>query len=182
MKVINPATGQLIREIETDSPNSIEQKYKRIKSGQSAWKALSVEERLDVFKLNETFHLGFADSKRYIQHDMFEQFSQWLTDIDCTVVQPFVLSKICWPHIPDDASRQDIDGIGNCLVEQYKEAALIPLDKDVKRRVAWAAPGLPSRQAILQALYRSHGSGCCRIPYLAYVFSMAVLSLSGARN
>lgn len=47
MKIINPATEEIIADIQTDDKTSIDSKLKRLKIGQKKWAALPVNERLD---------------------------------------------------------------------------------------------------------------------------------------
>lgn len=47
MKIINPATEEIIADIQTDDKTSIDGKLKRLKIGQKKWAALPVNERLD---------------------------------------------------------------------------------------------------------------------------------------
>ena len=46
MKIINPATQEIIQEIAEDSEAVITEKYRLLKKGQPAWAAKKVEERL----------------------------------------------------------------------------------------------------------------------------------------
>jgi acyl-CoA reductase-like NAD-dependent aldehyde dehydrogenase len=46
IKVINPATGKLITELESDSDQSIRDKYQVAKAAQAAWASISIQERV----------------------------------------------------------------------------------------------------------------------------------------
>lgn len=46
MKIINPATEEIIQEIAEDNGETIQQKFQLLKRGQPAWAALPVEERI----------------------------------------------------------------------------------------------------------------------------------------
>ncbi|MDO8461500.1 MAG: aldehyde dehydrogenase family protein [Deltaproteobacteria bacterium] len=46
MKIINPATEELIREVEEDSASTIEKKFDRVKEGQRRWRELPIEKRV----------------------------------------------------------------------------------------------------------------------------------------
>lgn len=46
MKIINPATEEVIKKVEKDSRESVEQKYESAKDAQLAWAALPVEQRI----------------------------------------------------------------------------------------------------------------------------------------
>ncbi|MGF1639240.1 MAG: aldehyde dehydrogenase family protein, partial [Cyclobacteriaceae bacterium] len=47
MKIINPATEEIIADIPADDAQSIEQKLEKLRQGQKAWQAVPVSERLD---------------------------------------------------------------------------------------------------------------------------------------
>lgn len=54
MKIINPATEEVIREIEADTPESIQQKYETALAAQMDWKLVPLEERIAcIAKFNE---------------------------------------------------------------------------------------------------------------------------------
>jgi acyl-CoA reductase-like NAD-dependent aldehyde dehydrogenase len=46
MKIINPATGKAIAEVEADTPTGVRRKYQRARAAQPAWAALGVAKRL----------------------------------------------------------------------------------------------------------------------------------------
>src|SRR5688500_1798685 len=46
MKIINPATEEILQELEEDSMASLEEKYKKLKAGQSLWANVSIEQRI----------------------------------------------------------------------------------------------------------------------------------------
>ena len=54
IKIINPATEALIREIEEDSPSVIADKFKRAKAAQPKWKNTSLSERLKCIQKFKT--------------------------------------------------------------------------------------------------------------------------------
>ncbi len=47
MKIINPATEELVGEVTVDTTEQIKAKYEKLRSGQSAWAALPLQQRLD---------------------------------------------------------------------------------------------------------------------------------------
>ncbi len=49
MQIINPATEELIKEIEEDHADSIQEKFVQLKQGQPAWAAWSLEKRIACF-------------------------------------------------------------------------------------------------------------------------------------
>ena len=46
MKVINPATEEVIRNVDIDSKSSIEQKLMKLRTGQKKWEQVSIEDRI----------------------------------------------------------------------------------------------------------------------------------------
>jgi acyl-CoA reductase-like NAD-dependent aldehyde dehydrogenase len=46
MKIINPATEEIVASLETDNQASIDQKIRELRQGQQAWKSLAIEERV----------------------------------------------------------------------------------------------------------------------------------------
>jgi acyl-CoA reductase-like NAD-dependent aldehyde dehydrogenase len=50
MKIINPATEELIKEVQEDSIQSIEKKFQDLKSGQKAWSKKTLTERVEIIR------------------------------------------------------------------------------------------------------------------------------------
>ncbi len=48
MKIINPATGAVVRELETDSATAVRKKYRRAREGQRPWAREPLRRRLDA--------------------------------------------------------------------------------------------------------------------------------------
>jgi acyl-CoA reductase-like NAD-dependent aldehyde dehydrogenase len=48
MKIINPATEELVGEVTVDTTEQIKAKYEKLRAGQSAWAARPLQERLDI--------------------------------------------------------------------------------------------------------------------------------------
>lgn len=48
MKIINPATEELVGEVAVDSAEAIKSKYEKLRAGQAAWAAKPLQERLDI--------------------------------------------------------------------------------------------------------------------------------------
>ena len=51
MKIINPATEELINDIAEDTPESVNQKFSLLKMGQKAWAKVPVEKRIAAIEL-----------------------------------------------------------------------------------------------------------------------------------
>jgi acyl-CoA reductase-like NAD-dependent aldehyde dehydrogenase len=50
LQIINPATGVLIRELSSDTPESLDEKYASARTAQPTWAALGVEERCEYLR------------------------------------------------------------------------------------------------------------------------------------
>lgn len=50
MKITNPATGEVFKEIDEDTAASIQSKYDELKSGQPSWAALPLAKRVDILR------------------------------------------------------------------------------------------------------------------------------------
>ncbi|MEO6182046.1 MAG: aldehyde dehydrogenase family protein, partial [Verrucomicrobiota bacterium] len=50
LKVINPATGQLVRELETDTPELVAEKFQRAHLAQKIWACVPMEDRLKTIR------------------------------------------------------------------------------------------------------------------------------------
>ncbi len=48
MKIINPATEELVGEVTVDTTEQIKAKYEKLRAGQAAWAARPLQERLDI--------------------------------------------------------------------------------------------------------------------------------------
>ena len=48
MKIINPATGTVVRELETDSATAVRKKYRRAREGQRPWAREPLRRRLNA--------------------------------------------------------------------------------------------------------------------------------------
>ena len=50
MKVVNPATGALLRDVPADGPNLVRAKYERARAAQPGWAALPIGKRLGIVR------------------------------------------------------------------------------------------------------------------------------------
>lgn len=67
MKIINPATEELIKEITEDSALTVQSKYELARSAQSAWGKVSLEERIACIK---RFHDLIEKNQESLAHDL----------------------------------------------------------------------------------------------------------------
>lgn len=54
MKIINPATEEVIKEVETDNSESLTRKLQILKTGQPAWQKMTVEARAEIIRKYST--------------------------------------------------------------------------------------------------------------------------------
>ena len=50
MKIINPATEEVIKEIQEDTQQTLEKKFQLLQSAQPAWQKLPLQERIEIIK------------------------------------------------------------------------------------------------------------------------------------
>jgi acyl-CoA reductase-like NAD-dependent aldehyde dehydrogenase len=50
MKIINPATEELIKDVQEDTAETIEKKFQELKSAQAGWQKRSLQERVEIIK------------------------------------------------------------------------------------------------------------------------------------
>ena len=48
MQIINPATEEIITEIQADNVNTLSAKFQRLQNAQPAWEETSLQERIDI--------------------------------------------------------------------------------------------------------------------------------------
>jgi acyl-CoA reductase-like NAD-dependent aldehyde dehydrogenase len=63
MKVINPANGEIIKEVAEDTKSSIQEKYKSAKEGQRLWETKDLDERINCIR-------KFADLLETNKHEL----------------------------------------------------------------------------------------------------------------
>ena len=50
MKIINPSNNQIIKEVDSDTKESLKEKFNQLKIGQKEWAKRSVEDRVNCLK------------------------------------------------------------------------------------------------------------------------------------
>lgn len=60
MKIINPTTEEIIREVEEDTPATVQLKFQQLKQAQGSWASVPLKKRIDVIS---GFH-DLLDSRR----------------------------------------------------------------------------------------------------------------------
>ena len=48
MKIFNPATGAIVRDVPVDAPKLVREKYDRARAAQPRWAAQSIRKRIDA--------------------------------------------------------------------------------------------------------------------------------------
>ena len=77
MKIINPANGTKIRELEEDNEASVKQKYERAKLGQLSWAKTSLEERKNcIIKFKQAMIDRKEDLARILTEEVGKPISQ----------------------------------------------------------------------------------------------------------
>lgn len=67
MQIINPATGKAVREVATDTKESLENKLKSLQSAQSSWASTTLKERLTII---ERFHVLLSEEIEMLAADL----------------------------------------------------------------------------------------------------------------
>ena len=50
MKIVNPATEEVIRDIQEDSPDSVNQKFKLLQVAQVDWQKITLAKRIEILR------------------------------------------------------------------------------------------------------------------------------------
>lgn len=98
MKIINPATEELISELTEDTKNSVHQKVKMLREGQKAWAKKPLSQRLDVIdRYGQLLAEKKQDLADTLTKEMGKPIRQSLNEIDGS------LNRV--RHIVNNASR-----------------------------------------------------------------------------
>lgn len=83
MKIINPATEEIVQELPEDSVSAIGDKYARLRSGQSAWKAVALEERIRCLEqFSDLLNGHQASLAEVLTSEMGKPLSQSVNEIN----------------------------------------------------------------------------------------------------
>lgn len=83
MKIINPATEEIIREVNTDDKALIHQKIDQLREGQQKWAALSISERLEVIvRFGELVHDHIDDLSHILTTETGKPLQQSINEIN----------------------------------------------------------------------------------------------------
>jgi len=73
MHIINPATEEIISDIPEDTPDSIGQKFQKLKKGQKEWANISIEKRISFIK---RFHHLLDERKDELAHALTSEMGK----------------------------------------------------------------------------------------------------------
>src|SRR6188768_2121023 len=73
MKIINPATEAVITEIDEDSAETIQQKFKTLTDGQRIWAAVSIEKRIASV---QNFYELLSEHKEELAHTLTSEMGK----------------------------------------------------------------------------------------------------------
>jgi acyl-CoA reductase-like NAD-dependent aldehyde dehydrogenase len=77
MRILNPATHELIKELNDDSSKTIETKYARARGAQPAWGELNLEKRIEVI---QRFHALLEQHKDHLSHVLTQEVGKPLQE------------------------------------------------------------------------------------------------------
>jgi acyl-CoA reductase-like NAD-dependent aldehyde dehydrogenase len=83
MKIINPASDELIREISEDTKASIQEKFKMVKEGQRTWVLKSVDDRINcIRKFSDLLEVNKQELAALLTSEMGKPLSQSINEIN----------------------------------------------------------------------------------------------------
>ena len=83
MKIINPATEEVIAEVIADTPESIQQKYETLKAGQKAWAKTPIKERIAALsRFNDYLEAEKQDLGETLSSEMGKPVSQAVGEVN----------------------------------------------------------------------------------------------------
>jgi acyl-CoA reductase-like NAD-dependent aldehyde dehydrogenase len=99
MKIINPATEEIVKEFPEDSVSEIKDKHALLKEGQKKWKLVALEERIRCLeKFSELLDLNKASLAEVLTSEMGKPLSQAVNEINGarSRIQFFTEHSIQW--------------------------------------------------------------------------------------
>lgn len=83
MNLINPANGQILKTIETDTPSAIQKKYEQAKSAQAQWKNTTIKNRIAVvLKFKELLLQNIETAANILSDEMGKPLQQARNEIN----------------------------------------------------------------------------------------------------
>ncbi|MEJ0033938.1 MAG: aldehyde dehydrogenase family protein [Bacteroidota bacterium] len=131
MKITNPATGEVFKEIAEDSTASIQSKYQKLKEGQPAWAALPLTERVNILrKFSDLVEKKSANLAAILTSEVGKPLQQsknelngakariqWLTDNASKYLSDEVITQD--PKMEERISYEPLGVIGNISAWNY---------------------------------------------------------------
>ena len=107
LNIVNPATDELIKSIETTQPEKIDEYFQKCKTSQLSWKNRLYKDRAEVVnKFNKILQSNLEDCARILSQEMGKPISQakgevnatlmrvqWFLDNTEKCIQPYVVRK-----------------------------------------------------------------------------------------
>jgi acyl-CoA reductase-like NAD-dependent aldehyde dehydrogenase len=83
MKITNPASGELIKELAEDTSSSILEKYNLVKEGQKSWELKSIDDRINcIRKFHELLDVNKQELAATLTSEMGKPLSQSFNEIN----------------------------------------------------------------------------------------------------
>jgi len=131
MKITNPATGEVFREVADDTRQSIQDKYNKLKDGQASWAAMSLAARVDIIrKFSELLEKRADQLAPVLTSEVGKPLQQsknelngararikWLTDNASGYLSPEVM--VSDPKLEERISYEPLGVIGNISAWNY---------------------------------------------------------------
>jgi acyl-CoA reductase-like NAD-dependent aldehyde dehydrogenase len=131
MKIINPATAEVVKEIADDTAASIESKYNELKSGQPSWASVPLAKRVDILrKFSELLEKNAEQLASILTSEVGKPLQQsknelngararikWLTDNASKYLTDEVMFQD--PKLEERISYEPLGVIGNISAWNY---------------------------------------------------------------
>lgn len=144
MEIVNPATEEIIRVVDEDTPIGLESKFRSLRNAQAGWSARSVAERVDVIKNFATLLEGNREALAHtLTAEVGKPLRQSRNEIDGAV------ARIAW--LAENASRYLSDEVMTVQHDMEERIRYEPLGV-VCNISAWNYPFLVGVNVFVPAL------------------------------
>ena len=108
MKIINPATEELIKEIEEDNESSIQDKFKLLQKGQKIWAGISLKERIDLInRFSDLLAKRIEDLSSILTSEVGKPLQQSRNEINGARTRMAWLCSHAEPYLSDEWMNAD---------------------------------------------------------------------------
>ena len=108
MKIINPATEELIKEIEEDNESSIQDKFKLLQKGQKIWAGRSLKERIDLInRFSDLLAKRIEDLSSILTSEVGKPLQQSRNEINGARTRIAWLCSHAEPYLSDEWMNAD---------------------------------------------------------------------------